>query len=857
MSPKASTRRSSARRTPRRTNRRRSLTADDLRRLHFVSDPRISPDGESVVFVKKEAGDRPAYWSDLWMVAADGKDEPRRFTAGGKDRMPRWSPDGMQVAFVGGREKEKPQIYVIPRNGGEARVLTSFPEGAIGAFAWSPDGSMLAVSFREEDPEWTSDAVKSRKDAEEPDPPRVIDDMWYRLDGDGYFNAQRHHIYVVEVETGEHRLLYDKDTLGGATFDWSPDSRELVVATNRDRKALIKPSKDELIRVRVSNGKIRRVPNLPEGPKTAPRWSPDGKRIAYAGRVGTDSVYSVENLHLFVCDPAKGKPKNLLRRTDYCLLANPITDTAEVGFMTPPLWDRNSREVWVQIGWHGESHIAKVNLRGEVAFQTKGTVDLALGNRSADGTKLALTVASATKPAEVYLGAVLKTQVRLEARTSLNAALLKDVSLAKPRSVWVRTPEGTRVHTWILLPPGASRRRKRPAVLEVHGGPHAQYGVGFFHELQLLAANGYAVFYSNPRGSKGYGRDHCAAIRGRWGAADWVDIQAVADYMEAQPSFPDLDDFDPSPRGLFQSRPALEQERGHRGAGYEANSAAIQSRHVRDPPVEGAEEAPHGAHPVLVQRPVVVVALAGDGALGDEVHLVGRIAPRGIPLGGCPISRPGRPARSPRGPRRASGVARADEVVAREPDRDHGERADRRSEAPQVLDGPVQVRAVVPFGTQHHLRVDLEPPSSSSRSCSMMSPARRFTRSRSRHLGIGRMHAHVERRDMLLDQAAETLRPQVRQRHVAAIREGEPEVVVAQPQRAARVLRIAIDEAEHALVRALAKRIRLRNDPRRTGRALARSRRPSSHRKERSLPAPPSRPTTETSGRCRPELARR
>lgn len=518
----------------RRGSRRRPITPQDLRRIHFVSDANISPDGDTVVFVRKEIGERPTYWSDLWTVATDGKSEARRFTAGGKDRVPRWSPDGTQVAFVGGREAAKPQIYLIGRHGGEAAALTRFPEGSIGAFAWSPDGARLAVSFREEDPEWSEAAKKARRENEEPDPPRVIDDWWYRLDGDGYFAARRFHIYLVDVATGEHRLLYDKDVLGGATFDWSPDGRELVVATNRDRKALIRPWKDELVRIHAGTGKIRAIPKLPEGPKTAPRWSPDGKRIAYLGRLGTDGVYSVENLHLFVCDPAQGKARDLMAKTDYCLLANPVTDTAEVGFMTPPLWNRNSREVFVQIGWHGESHVASVNLRGQVTLRTEGPFDMALGNRSADGTRLALTVASSTRPAEAFLGVVNKTNVRPVALTACNESLLGELDLVKPRSVWVRTPDGTRVQTWVLLPPAASRRRRMPAVLEVHGGPHAQYGVGFFHEMHLLAAQGYVVFYSNPRGSKGYGRDHCAAIRGAWGTADWVDIQAVADYMEAQ-----------------------------------------------------------------------------------------------------------------------------------------------------------------------------------------------------------------------------------------------------------------------------------------------------------------------------------
>ncbi|MHC4103011.1 MAG: alpha/beta hydrolase family protein [Planctomycetota bacterium] len=126
-------------------------------------------------------------------------------------------------------------------------------------------------------------------------------------------------------------------------------------------------------------------------------------------------------------------------------------------------------------------------------------------------------------------------RVTTSALTSFNAELLGELELSTPTSHWVKTPDGTKVQVWVLAPLGFKPGRKYPAVLEIHGGPHAQYGVGFFHEFQVLAAAGYAVFFSNPRGSKGYGRDHCAAIRGSWGAADWTDILAVTEFMKAQP----------------------------------------------------------------------------------------------------------------------------------------------------------------------------------------------------------------------------------------------------------------------------------------------------------------------------------
>jgi Tol biopolymer transport system component len=125
------------------------------------------------------------YATNLWTVPIDGG-EPRQFTSGNKDSHPRWSPDGQRIAFISGREKHSPQIYLIDRSGGEAVKLTNFPEGSLSGFRWSPDGSVIAVRFREQDPEWTQQAKKHREEKGLTTPPRVIDDSWYRLDGDGY-----------------------------------------------------------------------------------------------------------------------------------------------------------------------------------------------------------------------------------------------------------------------------------------------------------------------------------------------------------------------------------------------------------------------------------------------------------------------------------------------------------------------------------------------------------------------------------------------------------------------------------------------------------------------------------------------
>ncbi len=516
---------------------RQPVVPEDLLKLHYVSDPRVSPDGRRIVFVRKHVGEKNEYVTNLWMADTAGG-APLQFTAGGKDTHPRWSLQGDRIAFVGARDKHKPQLYVIRADGGEAVALTKFPEGAIGTFKWSPDGRTLAVSFRRQDEEWTEEARKKREEKGLSDPPRVIEDVWYRLDGDGYFNDQRHQLYLVDAGSGEHRAVFTRDTMGTFSFDFSPDSRQIVIGTNRDRRALLEDWNDELVILDVATGQLREVPGLPGGPKASVAWSPAGDLVAYAGRGGDigDDAYSTENLELWVADPATGEARSLTGEEDYCLMGVTLTDTSEVGFGPRLCWSPDGKRLLLQVGWHGESHVASVEARGgRVTFLTSGPALHQLGNVSADGRRLALLRSTAAAPDEVCVGELSASALEVRELTSFNTALLAERRLAAIESHGVDTADGTRVQVWVMKPAGLARGRRCPAILEIHGGPHAQYGVGFFHEFQVLAAEGYAVFFSNPRGSKGYGRDHCAAIRGNWGGPDWVDLQAVIEFMKAQP----------------------------------------------------------------------------------------------------------------------------------------------------------------------------------------------------------------------------------------------------------------------------------------------------------------------------------
>jgi len=513
---------------------RRHITTDDLLRFQLVSDPQIAPDGKSILFGKKHIGEKFMETSNLWLVNTK-KGEPRQFSSGGKDGQGKWSGDGKRIAFTSGRDKPKSQIYIMETTGGEARPLTNFPEGSIGEFKWSPDGKNIAAAFRDQEPDSTEDAKKKREENGLSSPPKVIDNIWYRLDGDGYFNNQRFHLYLIDVETGKHRKIFDKAPFGIVGFDWSPDSREIVFASNLDKQAYFKPWKCRIYRLQVNNLKYQLCPGINDGLWSNVVWAPDGKKLVFTGQAGRADIWTPMNQHLFLYDIKSAKVTDLIGSEDYCLESAIISDVRDVAWSGPVIWSPDSTAIYFEIRRHGASNIARISLaEKKIEFMTNGPDQYSLGGISADGKRIAFRRSTAVSLDEIFVGEIHGKSLSEASLTAFNETLFKEMNLSEPEPSWVRSRDGTQIHTWIMKPPDFKQGKKYPAVLEIHGGPQTQYGSGFFHEFQLLAAQGYVVFFSNPRGSKGYGEKHCTVISGDWGNKDWEDIQAVTEFMTKQ-----------------------------------------------------------------------------------------------------------------------------------------------------------------------------------------------------------------------------------------------------------------------------------------------------------------------------------
>ncbi|MBI1755552.1 MAG: S9 family peptidase [Fimbriimonas ginsengisoli] len=511
---------------------KRPMKPEDLMSFVFVGDPRISPDGAHILFARKHFGDKNKMLTNLWSVDMAGA--LRQWTSGESDGQGRWSPDGSRIAFVSNRDKPIAQIFAISTRGGEAVKLSKLPEGSIGDMKWSPDGRWLAFVFRETDHNWTEKASKEREEKGLSTPPRVLTDVWYRLDGDGYFLMQRYALYVIDAKTGKHKQVFTPGRFDMMSFDWSPDSRELAVACSAAKNPFAEPTNEQIFRVTL-DGTSTMLKGLPRGSKSSVRWSPDGKGIAYVGHED-DEGWGCLNQRLYAVSADGGTPTCLTDKQDYCLSVGTLSDTKEASFDATVEWALDSKSLLVQIGWHGEVHLGRVDAaKGGIELLTDGRRHIGVGNLSADGSKIPCTFGDATHLPEVGWLDVKGKAAKLHELTLINKAALAGLLIAEPEELWLDSTDGVKVQTWVMKPVGYKTPNRYPSILEVHGGPHAQYGWAFFHEFQALAAAGYVVVYSNPRGSKGYGEEFCTAIKGAWGKKDWEDVQAVTHWMQHQP----------------------------------------------------------------------------------------------------------------------------------------------------------------------------------------------------------------------------------------------------------------------------------------------------------------------------------
>ncbi len=487
----------------------RPVRATDIYRLRDVTDPRISPEGEWIAYtVTTVDSTKDKSDSDVWMVKWDGSRTLRLTSSPENEGSPRWSPDGRYLSFVSGRYESKGgQVWLLDRAGGEAVRLTEF-KGGVADHEWSPDGTRLAILSHDPDPEDAKpDSLKSKNPK-----PLVIDRYHFKEDGDGYLDRRRDHIYIIDVASKKVVQVTTGD-FDESSPRWSPDGKRLAFVSSRGADADRENNSDIFV-IDAAAGATARQLTTWTGPDRSPVWSPDGTQIAYLqGSEPQISAYNQEQLAVIAS--TGGTPRLLTTALD-----RDVSD---------PTWAPDGKSVTVLVPDDRVVYVASVSLAdGQITKTLEGrrvvtAIDVAPGGRTVARS------ATAARPMELF---ALEDHA-LRALTHVNDSLFTALQLGTTEDISFKDKDGFTVGALLVKPAGFVAGTKYPLILRIHGGPNGQDAHQFSLERELLAAQGYLVLAVNYRGSSGRGQAWKKSIFADGGNKEVQDLLAGVDFVIA------------------------------------------------------------------------------------------------------------------------------------------------------------------------------------------------------------------------------------------------------------------------------------------------------------------------------------
>ena len=490
----------------------------DVFDLEYVSNTEISPNGDKILY-QRNYNDimTDESFSNIWIINFDGSENRPITTGNFKDNSPKWSNKGDKFVFKSNREG-KQQIYLFNIANNSIQKLTNF-QYSISSIKWSPDDSyLLFSSFIDDKRDKLIKMPEKPKGAKWNDPPVEISDLNYRYDGSGYRKPGETQFFTLPVTGGTPRQISnipaEKRAFQG---DWI-DRNTIVFSANLNEDSDYNTNNTEIYTLDINSG-IQKALTSREGPDNSPKVSNDNSLIAYLGYDDEYLSYQQNSIYIMRTD-GSGKYKIELD------LDRNISNI---------YWSGNDKRIFFQYDDKGITKIGSTTLDGKLDSVIDEVGGLSFSRPYSGGffslsknNRYSFTYGTAYNPADLAVG-YKGSKNRL---TNLNKDLFDYKKLGNVEEIWYKSSfDGEMIQGWIVKPPNFDESKKYPLILEIHGGPHTNYGFHFSSEVQLFASKGYVVLYTNPRGSTSYGKEFANLIHHNYPSQDYDDLISGVDNL--------------------------------------------------------------------------------------------------------------------------------------------------------------------------------------------------------------------------------------------------------------------------------------------------------------------------------------